>query len=114
MRQRSSSCELFALLVLVVVTVVSVRPDIALAAPFPGTLSWEMRADISGGVAGAAGGVVTDRLYVSHGFRGADSLLLDVYDIGTDSWSTGPDATIARSSLAGAVLDGKFYAIGGQ
>jgi len=92
----------------------SVRPDVALAAPFPGTLSWASRADIPGGVTGAAGGVVADQLYVSHGFRGADSLSLDVYDVGTDSWSTGPDATVARSALAGAVLDGKFYAIGGQ
>src|ERR1051326_944935 len=102
MHQRSHSNALLVSILAIVVGHVG----IASAAPFPGTLSWALLSDIPGGVAGAAGGVIGDRLYVSHGFRGADSVALDVYDIGADSWSTGPDATVARSVVAGAVLDG--------
>src|SRR5262249_36300097 len=96
-RLRSSS----ALFVSVLAITVG-HAGIAFAAPFPGTLSWELRSDVPGGVAGAAGGVIGNRLYVSHGFRGADSVTLDVYDVIADSWSSGPDATVARSVLAGA------------
>lgn len=89
------------------------RPERLVAAPFPGTLAWELRADIPGGVQGAAGGVIGDKLYVSHGFRGVNSADLAIYDLLFDTWSTGPSASIPRSALAGAVLGGKLFAIGG-
>src|SRR5690349_14241854 len=63
------------LILLALVGVGLTTPPALVAAPFPGTLAWELRADLPGGVFGAAGGVVGGQLYVSHGFRGADSAL---------------------------------------
>lgn len=83
------------------------------AAPFPGALGWDLRADLPGGVHSAAGGVIDGVLYVSHGSRGANSAVLSAYDPAVDLWSVGPSASLARSGLGGAVLDGKLYAIGG-
>lgn len=94
--------------------IIAARPSRLLAAPFPGALTWTLKADVPGGVYGAAGGVIADSLYVSHGFRGADSSDLDVYDIQNDAWASGAAATVSRSALAGAVLGGKLYAIGGR
>jgi N-acetylneuraminic acid mutarotase len=111
MRRYQIRRSIVALLVLMALVA---SPAILVAAPFPGTLTWELRADLPGGVHSAAGGVVTDRLYVSHGFRGADSALLDVYDIGADAWSSGSSAAESRSALVGGVAGGKFYAIGGR
>lgn len=70
------------------------------------------------GVEGAAASAIGGKVYVSHGFRGGDSLLLSSYDIGTDSWTHGgaglPDATVFRSEGAGAAVSGKHYSIGGR
>ena len=90
------------------------RPERLVAAPFPGTLAWELRTDIPGGVEAAAGGVIGDKLYVSHGFRGIDTTDLAIYDLILGTWSAGPSASVPRSALAGAVLGDKFFAIGGK
>ncbi len=70
------------------------------------------------GVEGAAASAIGGKVYVSHGFRGGDSLLLSSYDIGTDTWTHGgpglPDATVLRSEGAGAAVNGKHYSIGGR
>lgn len=83
-------------------------------APFPGTLTWDVRADIPGGVEGAAGGLIGSQLYVSHGFRFGDSAALSIYDIPSNSWTSGPAAAVIRSEMAGGAAAGKFYAIGGR
>ena len=88
-------------------------PERASAAPFPGTLTWELRADLPGGVAGAAGGVVDGTLFVSRGFRGAASNELDAYDAALDAWSVGTPAPTSRYAVAAAVLDGTLFTIGG-
>jgi len=82
------------------------------AATFPGTLTWQLRASIPPGIEGAAGGVIGNKLYVSHGFP--DNANLWIYDIPTDTWTPGPTATVPRAELAGGVADGKLYAIGGR
>jgi len=70
------------------------------------------------GVEGAAASAIGGKVYVSHGFRAGDSVLLSSYDIGTDSWTHGgaglPDATVVRSEGAGAAVSGKHYSIGGR
>jgi N-acetylneuraminic acid mutarotase len=38
----------------------------------------------------------------------------EVYDIATDTWSTGAPMPAARSGLGAAVIDGKIYVIGGE
>src|SRR4029077_7799144 len=83
------------------------------AAPFPGTLDWELRANFPTGVHSAAGGVMDGTLYVSHGLRGSNSAALSMYDPLLDVWSAGPNASLARTGVGGAVLDGRFYALGG-
>lgn len=70
------------------------------------------------GIEGASASLIGGKIYVSHGFRGGDSLLLSIYDIATDTWTHGgpeaPDAAIPRSELAGGTAFGKHYAIGGR
>ena len=73
------------------------------AAPFPGTLTWELRADFPGGVHSAAGGVIDGVLYVSHGFRGTTSAALSRYDPALDAWLAGASRpTTARVAAATA------------
>ncbi|MHC4880489.1 MAG: choice-of-anchor L domain-containing protein, partial [Planctomycetota bacterium] len=81
--------------------------------------AWDIRTDIpGGGIEGAAAGLIGDKLYVSHGHGpsagGGDGNRLYVYDTATDSWTAGPDAGVARSELAGAVLNDLYYVIGGR
>jgi N-acetylneuraminic acid mutarotase len=38
----------------------------------------------------------------------------EIYDIATDTWSTGAPMPTARSGLGAAVIDGKVYVIGGE
>jgi hypothetical protein len=85
-----------------------------------GLLVWEARAPVipappfGCGVEGAAGSVIDGTIYVSHGYSCGDNAELRIYDIGTDTWSLGPTASVARSELAGAAVDGMHYAIGGR
>lgn len=103
----------FIALVCGITLVASVRST--QGASFPGTLTWQLQMPIPGGVEGAAGGVIGSKLYVSHGLRAAgDSADLSIYDIPTDTWSTGPTAAVMRAEMAGGVADGKVYAIGGR
>lgn len=76
------------------------------------------------GVEGAAASLIADKIYVSHGRRGPvdlafhDTAFLSIYDIVLGSWThgglTAPDASFARSELAGGTALGKHYAIGGR
>lgn len=49
-----------------------------------------------------------------HGDQATSLPYLDVYDIATDSWSTGPDAPTARDHCGGGNVDGKFCVAGGR
>src|SRR6185295_17298281 len=106
------------LLILLGTTAGILGPRASSAAPFPGTLTWNLRARMPNDVYASAGGVIGTRLYVSHGIRlGFDSSDLDIYDIATNTWlneATIPIAAEPRSALAGAVAGGRFYAIGGN
>jgi N-acetylneuraminic acid mutarotase len=85
-----------------------------------GVLAWETKApvidvaDVGAGVEGAAAGLIAGKIYVSHGHSFGDTNALRIYDIATDTWTTGAMARLARSELGGAVVDEKFYAIGGR
>src|SRR5258705_11269245 len=70
----------------------------------------------STGIEGAAGSVINNKIYVSHGFRGGDSSLLSVYDIGTNTWTHGlpyADPVIPRSEMGGGKAYGRHQPIGG-
>jgi hypothetical protein len=86
-------------------------------------LRWELRAPLEdprtgGGVEGAAASLIDDKIYISHGFRGFDSVFLSVYDIQSNTWTHGgpsaPNATFPRAEMGGGVAFGKHYAIGGR
>jgi N-acetylneuraminic acid mutarotase len=72
------------------------------------------------GAAGAA--VIGDRLYVADGAPRTFGLddppapfkRLEIYDFGTASWSTGPDAPFAVHHVNAAALGGKVYLAGGR
>ncbi len=71
----------------------------------------------STGIEGAAGSLIHNKIYVSHGHRNGDSNFLSVYDIGTNTWTHGlpyTDPVIPRSEMAGGSAYGKHYAIGGR
>ena len=60
-------------------------------------------------------GVIGTRMYVAGGAENSQPLdRLEIYDFATNRWSTGPPMRLAREHLAGAVQDGKLYAIAGR
>ncbi|MFI9511274.1 Kelch repeat-containing protein [Nocardia sp. NPDC052566] len=68
-------------------------------------------------IRGAAGVAAHDgRIYVAGGYNGLAAALpyFDVYDPATDTWAALPDMPNAREHLGAAVVDGKFYAVGGR
>ena len=60
------------------------------------------------GVEGASASLISNKVYVSHGYRGFDTLLLSIYDCATNMWThggpTAPDAAVARSEMGGRSL----------
>ncbi|MBI4199874.1 MAG: IPT/TIG domain-containing protein [Chloroflexi bacterium] len=79
---------------------------------------WTSRASLPQAREGAAGVIIGDRLYVTHGYSGNDTTDLRIYDIPDNFWSSGPSAGVYRSELSGvcAVEGGqpKVFAIGGR
>jgi N-acetylneuraminic acid mutarotase len=60
-------------------------------------------------------GVIGHRLYVAGGARDGEALAsLEIYDLRRRRWSRGPSLSLAREHLAGAVADGRFYALAGR
>ena len=77
--------------------------------------AWASKATHPVGIEGAAASTIGGKIYVSHGMRGGtDTATLTVYDIASDTWSTGASASVARAELVGAAAGGKHYAIGGR
>ena len=75
---------------------------------------WELKTglDESRYRAGAAVAHFNGTIFVSHGSvethdTGA-SLLLDSYDIATDTWTSLPDASFARDHTGGSIVNGEF------
>jgi N-acetylneuraminic acid mutarotase len=64
---------------------------------------------------GAAGRVIDGKLYLAGGWT-ADNLSskLEVYDPGSNTWSTKASMLTARSQAAAAVRGGRLYVIGGS
>lgn len=94
------------------------------AQPVSATLVWEPLAPFvdprtgGSGIEGAAASLIGSKIYVSHGFRAGDSLLLSIYDIPTDTWTHGgasaPDAAVVRSEGVGGLASAKHYSIAGR
>jgi len=83
----------------------------------PAANTWRARASMpQGRQRGAAAVAVLDgRIYVAGGQRNLQATTeFDVYDPVADQWTTLPDLPTAREHVAGAAVDGHFYAIGGR
>ncbi len=73
----------------------------------PATGTWTYLATPSTDPGGGATGVVGGRLYL------ASSNRLDVYDVATNSWSSGPPLAQNQSAGGGDAVKAKFYVVGG-
>ena len=59
-------------------------------------------------------GVINNKIYVAGGSDVANVLNnLYIYDIATNSWTSGPPMLVAATYPAGVVVDGKLWVIGG-
>jgi Kelch motif len=81
----------------------------------PETRSWTTLPPMQIARGAVAAGVVGDRLIVAGGMvRGAPLDTVEIYDFTTGEWSRGASLPEPREHTAGAVLDGRFYVIGGR
>ncbi len=83
------------------------------------TDGWSTGASMPMGTSRAAAGVINGKLYVAGGTRlgggsiGGTSNELITYDPGLNMWATLAAMPTARKDAAAAVIDGKFYVVGG-
>ena len=76
---------------------------------------WKRLRDMPTARAALALGALGGRLYAAGGADGAKrTAALEIYDIATGRWSTGPSLAIPREHLGGAVRGGRFYAVAGR
>jgi N-acetylneuraminic acid mutarotase len=61
-------------------------------------------------------GAIAGKLYVAGGNNGAAGAMtrLDVYDPATNTWTTKAPMPTARVAMAGVVLSGRLYVMGGR
>jgi len=82
----------------------------------PGT--WETLTPVPfvgfSGVEGMSVASVGNKIYAAFGNDAADRPTLRIYDIVSDTWSTGSDGPGASSEGAGIAVGGLFYSIGGR
>jgi len=60
--------------------------------------------------------VINDKIYVAGGVNsaGMSTREVEVYDPGGNTWTNLASMQVARNHLAGGVINGKFYAVGGR
>lgn len=80
--------------------------------PPPLPAGWSRLADMPAGVAKFGATAVGGRLYVAGGYDTRRSLY--VYDIATDSWSSGPNMPQGSDNLAVLEREGRIWALGGE
>lgn len=83
----------------------------------PATNTFSQGASMPSARARGAGGaaVYQGKIYYAGGLHdGASVRWFDVYDPATNTWSRLPNMPNARDHFHGAIVDGKFYAIGGR
>jgi subtilisin family serine protease/N-acetylneuraminic acid mutarotase len=83
------------------------------------TKSWTHIANLPTPVFAGVAGYINGKVYVAGGFIGTTSPwpitgALQIYDVATNSWSSGPAMPIPRGGGAGGVTGGKLYVADGQ
>ncbi|WP_374432830.1 Kelch repeat-containing protein [Inhella sp.] len=81
-------------------------------APAPAPAGWTRLADLPAGVAKFGLAAVNGKLIVAGGYDTSASSYL--YDIASNSWSTGPRLPRGTDNLAALSAAGKVYALGGE
>lgn len=77
--------------------------------------TWTTRAPLPAATEGMCVDDIGNKIYAAYGFSGVDTNLLRVYDISSDTWSSGPTALApVRSEGAGIEVGSKLYCIGGR
>lgn len=81
----------------------------------PETDSWAPVASMHFNHGGTpAVGVISDKIYVAGGLSNTSLRDLEVYDPSTNIWTVLASMSVARNHTGGAVIDGKFYVVGGR
>jgi len=85
----------------------------------PATNTWATKAAMPTARNEMGVGVVGGKLYVVGGITSSGGLAnivatLEVYDPATNTWTTETSMPTAREHVGGAVINGKFYVVGGQ
>lgn len=94
---------------------------LALASSLIGVVSvyalgtWTTRAPLPAPTEGMCVDSIGNKIYAAYGYSGGDTNLLRIYDISTDTWSSGPAAPgPTRSEGAGIQQADFLYCIGGR
>jgi hypothetical protein len=82
---------------------------------------WKELPDLDAGRGGLAGGVIQDRLFAVAGaprtfpeVRARPYASVEIYDLASGRWTTGPPIPTARHHTAASVLEGRLYVAGGR
>lgn len=78
----------------------------------PSTRTWTRLATVRLGHAYGASGVIGGRIVLLGGE--IQTRALDIYDPATDAWTAGPEAPYWLQHNSGAVIDERFYVVGGS
>ena len=62
----------------------------------------------------AAVGIINDKIYVAGGEDTPSQRELEVYDPVANTWTLKAPMSVPRNHTAGAVMNGKFYVVGGR
>ena len=75
---------------------------------------WTQLAPVPTARTEVAAAAARGNIYVIGGFSDAGTVAtVEIYDIGTDSWNSGPDLPIAVNHAMATTLGGEIYAVGG-
>ena len=84
----------------------------------PTTNAWSNVAPLPVALSQGTMGAWNGKIYVAGGFLGGTAVTnaLQIYDIATNTWSSGPNIPTSPGveAAAGAVVNGKFYVMGGD
>ncbi|HEV8700670.1 MAG TPA: kelch repeat-containing protein [Candidatus Polarisedimenticolia bacterium] len=86
-----------------------------------GPLGWSVKAPMPDGREGAAGVIIGDKIFVTHGERAGfpDTSTNFVYDIPSNTWGAAASAPLRRAELTGVCIEtrdgrAKLFAVGGR
>ena len=98
----------------VVVMILALLFSMGVTSVFAEDSEWVYKAPMPTARYGMTSAVVDGKIYVIGGYLSGFLSTVEIYDPGTDTWSTGTNMPTARRYMSSAVVDGKVYVIGGR